>query len=320
VKNYFQHTIILYFLAVACWNSNWAQVKKAKEILWTTDWSPNGKYIAIGGNTDSLRIYNGARLKSYKSIPFNGTITRLQWHPSKNTIAVATQLSADKPCLIDLDTNKKIELNGISADGARGLDWNATGTLLAVADNDGQILIYDTQGTLVKTIKNENGLSITAIDWHPDGKRLVVVSDKIRLFDTSGNLLKSIRHRPESVLLLSVAWHPSGAFFVTGDYGDSENKSLLQYWSQDGKLLQSVAVGQAEFRNLSWNPKGSRLATASDALRIWDLKGNLISYGKSPDYLWGVAWNKNGTRIVTSSLEQRIALWNAKAEELLVLE
>jgi len=320
MTNCSRHTIILYFLVLACWNSNWAQVKKAKEILWTTDWSPNGKYIAVGGNTDSLRIYNGVRLKPYKSFPFKGTITRVQWHPSKNAIAVVTQLSADKSCLIDLDTNKKTELSGISADGARGLDWNATGELLVVADNDGQILIYDTQGMLVRRIKNENKLSITAVDWHPDGKRLVVVSDKIRLFDTSGNLLKSIQHRSESVMLLSVAWHPSGTFFVTGDYGDSKDKSLLQYWDEDGKLLQSIDVSQAEFRNLSWNPKGTRLATASDALRIWDLQGNLISEGKSPDYLWGVSWNKKGTRIVTSSLEQRIVLWNAKAEKVLMLE
>ena len=75
-----------------------------------------------------------------------------------------------------------------------------------------------------------------------------------------------------------------------------------------------------EYRNLSWNPKGNRLATASDALRIWDTKGNLISEGNSKDYLWGVSWNEQGTKIITSSMEQRIIVWNKKAKRILTIE
>ncbi|HKO76250.1 MAG TPA: hypothetical protein VJU52_03485, partial [Flavobacterium sp.] len=146
------------------------------------------------------------------------------------------------------------------------------------------------------------------------------VSDKIRLFDIEGNLLKSIKHRTEEVMLLSVAWHTSGSFFVTGDYGDEKDKSLLQYWDEQGQLLKSIDISKGEYRNLDWNSKGNRLATASDALRIWDTNGNLISEGSSKDYLWGVSWNKNGNRIITSSMEQRIILWNSEAERILTLE
>jgi hypothetical protein len=44
------------------------------------------------------------------------------------------------------------------------------------------------------------------------------------------------KHRTEDVLLLCVAWHKSGAFFVTGDYGYEDIKSLLQYWDEEGNL------------------------------------------------------------------------------------
>ena len=116
-------------------------------------------------------------------------------------------------------------------------------------------------------------------------------------------MLKSIKYRQEEVLLLSIAWHKSGSFFVTGDYGDEKDKSLLQYWDEQGNLLKSIDISKGEYRNLSWNPEGSRLATASDALRIWDNKGNLISKGNSKDYLWGVSWNEQGNKIITSSME-----------------
>jgi WD40 repeat protein len=54
------------------------------------------------------------------------------------------------------------------------------------------------------------------------------------------------------------------------------------------------------------------LASASDALRIWDKQGILIAEGKSDAYLWGVSWKPNGKRIVTTSAVQEITLWNAK--------
>lgn len=315
-----QISIAINFLIIVLYNSTFAQSTTTKEILWTTDWSPNGKFIAIGGNVDTLKIYNEKQLKLYKSFPIKNTITRIKWHPSKNIIAVTTQMSEDKSKIINLDTNEKIELQGISPQGARGIDWNYNGEYLVVADNDGQILIYSIKGNLIRKFNNENTKSITAVDWHPKKNILITVTDKIRFFNIEGTLLKSIKHRPEQVMLLSIAWHKSGEFFVTGDYGDKTDKSLLQYWNEDGKLIKSIDISKGEYRNVSWNSIGNRLATASDELRIWDTKGNLISAGSSKDYLWGVSWNNKGSRIITSSIEQRIILWDNKADRILTLE
>jgi WD40 repeat protein len=311
-------TILIFLVNIFC-NQTIAQNTIPKAILWATDWNPNGKHIAIGGNVDSLKIYS-SDLKLYKSFPIKNTVTRVKWHPTKNLIAVTTQTSDDKSSIINIETNEKHELNGISPEGARGMDWNYSGEYLAVGDNDGAIHIFNSKGDLIRKFNNENTKSITALDWHPKKDILITVSDKIRLFDSAGNLLNSIKHRKEELLLLSVAWHNSGSFFVTGDYGDEKDKSLLQYWDENGKLLKSIAISKGEYRNLTWNPKGNSLATASDALRIWDIKGNLISEGNSKDYLWGVSWNKQGDRIITSSMEQNIILWNNKAERILAIE
>ncbi|CAA9202002.1 hypothetical protein FLA105534_03866 [Flavobacterium bizetiae] len=316
-----KNKLLKYIILLTAFNNQlFSQDTINKKILWTTDWSSDGKFMAIGGNLDTLKIYSEKNLKSYKSFPIKSTITRIKWHPLKNSIAVATQLSEDKSCIINLDTDERIELNGISPGGARGIDWNYTGEYLVVADNDGQILIYNMKGTLIRSFKNENSKGVTAADWHPKKNILITVSDKIRLFDFEGNLLKSIKHRPEEVMLLSVAWHKSGSFFVTGDYGDKQDKSLLQYWNEQAELLRSIDISKGEYRNLTWNTKGNRLATASDALRVWNSKGKLISEGNSKDYLWGVSWNKQGNRIITSSLEQNIILWNDKAEKILLIE
>lgn len=303
-------------------NSAAAQNAVSKEILWTSDWSPNGQYIAIGGNIDTLHIYTPKRLKVYKSYPIKGTITCVKWHPSKNILAIATQISSDKVRILNLDTNQSIMLEGISPDGARGIDWNYSGEYLAVGDNDGQISIFDLTGKLIRTIKQENTKAITSIDWHPTKNIFIAVGEKIRLFDIDGTSLKTITHRPEDVLLLCVAWHRSGEFFVTGDYGDSEHnlKPLLQFWGANGDLLNAIDISRGEYRTIAWNSKGDRLASASDVLRIWDKTGQLITEGHSKDYLWGLSWNKQGTRIVTSSTLQGIIIWNKKAQRVITKE
>ena len=298
-------------------NQAFAQDSANKKILWTTDWSSDGKYIAIGGNIDTLKIYSSKNLQLYKSYPTKNTITCVKWHPYKNILAVGTQTSSDKVRVFNFETNKIIELEGISPDGARGVDWNYTGDFLAVADNDGQISIFDIGGKFIRTIKQENSKSITSIDWHPKKNIFITVGDKIRIFEIGGKLVETISHRQEEVLLLCVAWHSSGDFFVTGDYGDNQNnyKPLLQFWTKNGDLLKSINISKGEYRNIAWNSKGNRLASASDALRIWDKDGNLVSEGNSRDYLWGVPWNKQGNRIVTSSTEQRVIIWDNKGRK-----
>jgi len=291
-----------------------AQHSIEKQILWTADFSSDGKMIAIGGNVDSLKIYKTKNLGLIKFFPIANTITCATWHPHKNILAVGTQGASDTPFIIDVETGKKKELSGVSPDGARGVDWNSTGEYLAIADNDGQISIYDIDGHLIRKISHENTKSITAIDWHPKKNIFVTVGDKIRIFDIDGTLLKTISHRKEETLLLTVAWHPSGSFFATGDYGEVEKGylSFLQFWSEYGDLLMTNAFSKGEYRNMRWNRKGTKLATASDALRIWDKKGNLLAEGISEDYLWGLSWQKKGHRIVTSSKKQEVVLWDSK--------
>ena len=291
-----------------------AQDESVAEILWTCDWSADGKFVAVGGNMDSLKIISTKDFKLYRSIPIKNTITRALWHPKKNLLAVATQLSEEKCCIIDLNTFEKTELNGISSDGARGISWDNSGEYLAVGDNDGRVSIYDSQGKLLNQFKIEGTKSITCIDWHPTKKEVIFVSDKIYQCDINGKLIQTIKHREVEVLILSVAWHNSGSFFVVGDYGDGINNSLLQYWSNDGKLLKSIDASKGEYRNICWNSKGDQLATASDALRIWDVHGKLLFEGKSDAYLWGVSWDSKGKQLVTTSMKKEIILWNGKVK------
>lgn len=291
-----------------------AQDSDNSKILWSANWSTDGKYIAVGGVDKKIRLYNGKSFALIKVIDTDTEIQRMSWHPFANILAVAAVGNGSK--IIDLDKQTEYKLEGDKGYGSRAIAWNYTGELLAVADYEGEITIRTPEGKLIRTITKSNTKGNVAIDWHPAKDEFIVLSEAVRIYDAEGVLLSEFKHRKQDVLLLCVKWHTNGGYFVLGDYGDNEQgySPVLQYRMSDGTLIRELRFGTAEYRNISWSRNGKLLASASDKLRIWDRDGKLIAEGPPEDKLWGVDWSADGKFIITSSHEGHIKIWDAKAK------
>lgn len=279
--------------------------------LWEASWSPDGKYIAIGGNVDTLRILSAKNFALLKTYPIRATITKLRWHPTRPLLAVATQTSEDGLVLLNFETNDLQYLPGLPPPGGRGLGWNPTGDILAFGDNEGDLHFFTPSGKLLRKVSTGQK-TVIDLSWHPSRNALLTVSEDIVQYDyDQDEFMPPIEDRPEDVLMLCVAWHPGGNFFVTGDYGDYQKDypALLQYWSADGKLLHSIEKSKAEYRNLRWSPDGNTLASSSEAVRLWSTQGELLAEQVTPRLLWGVDWSPDGKRLVTSGDAGDVAIW-----------
>lgn len=282
--------------------------------LWEASWSPDGQWIAIGGNRDTLRILSAKTYELARQFPIKETITKVRWHPSQPILAVATQTSTDGLVLIDLESNQLQYLPGIPPSGGRGLGWNHTGELLAFGSNEGDLHFFTTTGKLLRKVTTGQK-SVIDLHWHPKRNELAMVSEDIVRYDYDDDtFLPIIKDRPEETLMLCVAWHPSGEFLVSGDYGDFEKNypPLLRYWAADGTLLHSLEESEAEYRNLRWSPDGSTLASSSEAIRLWSTDGELLAAQIKPHLLWGVDWSPDGKRLVTSGDAGEVAIWTRK--------
>ena len=288
--------------------------------LWTVDISHDDKYIALGGDDSLLRIFAGD-LKLFKAVKLNEMIRAVNWHPKENVLAISTR---NNSWIMDPETGKEIQLEG-DHKGSRTIAWNHNGEMLAAAAGSGVLWVWNKNGKLLRRIQkaDENGTpdkrDFLGLDWHPSKNILTTVGDEIRIFDTSGKQLNVFKHRSQLAGLLTVKWHPSGEFFVTGDYGHPNEgiPTLLQFWQPDGKLIKEWNESKMEFRNIRWNKQGTHLATASDALRVWTKEGQLLYTGKQVgnSVLWGVDWASNSKKIVTVSFDSgNIQLWDDKAK------
>ena len=321
VKTIMTYPIFCLLLLTACSCTGQQAKSNPNRGLWTVDISHDDKYVALGGDDSLLRIFT-SDFKLYRSekLETRGAIRAVHWHPKANLLAISTR---NDIWILNSETGAEIKLEG-DHNGSRTIAWNYNGEMLAAAAGSGIIWIWNKNGKLLRKIQkialdgSPDKKDFLGVDWHPSKNILTAVGDEIRIFDTSGNQLNVFKHREKQAGLLTVKWHPSGNFFVTGDYGHANEgiPTLLQFWNMDGKLLYEWNGSKREFRNVRWNKQGTYLATASDALRIWSKDGKLLHTGKphGNSVLWGADWIRDSKKIVTVSFDSgNIQLWDNKA-------
>ncbi len=282
--------------------------------MWTANWSSDGKLIATGGADGYLRLFDGNHYDLIREDSTGKGIERVRWHPEQNILAV----TGWQTYLLNVDNGSKTELKAFEDQAGRSIAWTADGRRLAIADYEGRISLWERDGTLITTIRKGTTKSYVAVDWHPNGKEVIAMAGSVRRYRLpSEKLIQEFKTRPEEVLLLSVVWHPSGEFFVIGDYGvPGKYAPVLEWFDKDGQSIRSTDIGKAEYRNLSWNHDGTLLASAGDQLRIWSKDGELLHSGASDASIWGVDWSPDGDRIVTTSATGEVVIWDKEANRL----
>ncbi len=289
-----------------------AQTGDADDIMWTANWSSDGKIIATGGADGVLRMFDGNHYDLISEDSTGYGIERLRWHPRENILAV----TGWDTYLLDVGTGNKIPLKAFRDQAGRSIAWDKDGRRIVIADYEGRISLWLANGNLLSTIQKKTTKSYVAVNWHPNGKEIIAMAGSVRRYKLpSEKLVQQFKTRPEDVLLLSVEWHPSGKFFVIGDYGvPGEYPPVLEWFDKDGNSIRASEAGKAEYRNLSWSPDAELLASAGDALRIWSKDGELLYTGDSDANIWGVDWSPDGDRIVTSSETGEIVIWDKEAK------
>ena len=287
--------------------------------FWTVDWHPEKEQFVAGGSNDTFfKLFSSSDFQPIKTYPYKGTITQTKWHPTQNKLAVSVQDGKSQSMIFDLEKDQQVPLDSVSVEGARALGWNHTGELLAVGDYEGMFTIYDRAGNFLRRISTGQK-SIIYLDWHPNENLIVAVGEKITLYDYESESLRHIEDREEAVLMLCVDWHPSGKFFVTGDYGDFEYHypPLLQYWTYDGQRIQSIEESKAEYRNAKWSSDGMLLATTSDKMRLWNTEGELVAEDSTQHLLWGLDWQADGSKLLATDTQRKIICWDRNLERLI---
>ena len=160
--------------------------------------------------------------------------------------------------------------------------------------------------------------------WSPDGTRIATVAGSaLYVWDaTSGERL--VKEPLDIFHSYHMAWSPDGARIIAGGgvYFDEayehhyEPERNLLVVSADGRDPAPLPGQDGGVWDVAWSHDGKRIAAVGTELRIWDahLETSLLTIDASAQV---VDWSPDDTRIITSSYEEGLQVWDAASGALL---
>ena len=153
----------------------------------------------------------------------------------------------------------------------RTVAFSPDGKLLASADFDGDIRLWNpATGRLVRELAGR-GQAVEAVSFSPDGKRLYSggwgEANGFRVWDaTTGEPIAE--YRGEGHNTFSLALSPDGELVATGG-----SRGVVQLWdAHSGRRLQRFRWHNSSVKGLAFSPDGRFLASASrEGARLWEV-------------------------------------------------
>ena len=291
-----------------------------RDYIRALDFSPDGKVIIASGwgnqkeEADSgIRMWSrdGAFLNELKG--HKGYLNDVRFSPDGQIIASAS----DDGTLKLWDTNGMLlkTLEGHSR-AVTSVAFSPDGQLIVSGSIDESMKLWTRAGGLLKTLDVPDGHGwINDVEFSPNGQYFASASDRIRLWDREGKLLKAFDNAAESKVEV-IAFSPDGKLLV------SAAGRTITIWSHDGRLFDTLDDHKSDVTDLAFHPNGTTIASAScgdSSIRIWklikrsdavtgSLHDNEVIRGRNSECFARLRFDPDGVSLASSSHDVR--LWH----------
>jgi WD40 repeat protein len=229
--------------------------------------SPDGRWLAAGGEDDLLRLFNASDGKLLSSHRHTSAIDSLRWSPDGKLLAAGEE--AGKIRLWQMPAGKELKVVDVGAEAAvNEIDFSSDGQFMTAAGNSREIRVWRTSDwTVVRTLKDKAELPTIAARISADGRFLAAGGrdGHILVWNfADGTLAKRINFTGRKIE--TVCFTPDGQYLLFAGHDQHIRVLRAGDWAS---VFLSEPADHMEY--LSFSRNGSFLASAhQDGLvRLW---------------------------------------------------
>lgn len=292
-------------------------LKGHSEFLSSASFSPDGQKVVTGSYDQTAKIWDLRDGTTLHTLQHSEMVGEATFSPNGEFVLTAC---GDKTANIwDAKTGTLFfSLKG-HTDAVRQARFNGDGTRIVTGSDDNSAIIWDVKKRTALTILKGHTSSITSVAWSPDETRIITASHdrsaKIWSVETGAELQTLKAH---SSYVFGAVYSPDGSRIVTASWdrtariwqGTPKSEPLLLDGGNDGSktklTLNTTSLSPDEsLLAICDSSNIVRVVNAHDNSELAILKGHSSTVGE-------LHWNLDGTRIVTSSLDKTVRIWNSR--------
>ena len=284
---------------------------------------PNEQILVSGSSDKTVRLWQLEKLLERRTIDaHNDYIWGLAFSPKSNSESNFLASVSDDKTVKLWEVNGNISQNIIfqrHQDSVKCISFDNEGRKIVSGSSDGQIFIWELDGTVIKNIQAHNG-KIWSVRFSPCGKFIASASDDgiVKIWNLQGQLKYDFpiyqgENNYEKVGVRSVHFTTDGdklAFASTDGW--------IEIWQlEKGQPITQIKrfhAHDAGIRTMCFSIDGKTIASASTddpVIKLWDLDGNLKHTFKGHKAgIWSVRFSPNGKMLASGSSDLTVKIWH----------
>jgi WD40 repeat protein/transcriptional regulator with XRE-family HTH domain len=285
------------------------------DMIWTIEFSPDGRMLASGSWDGTLKLWDVASGVLFWEGRHTSRINRVMFAPDGGLLASTGNDATVR--LWDLRSGRQLQTLPHPAPLA-AIIWSPDGRLLASGDVEGYIRLWEIHknqpATCVQTFAAHTHW-VDDLVFAPEASILASASwdGTVKLWDLpSGALRQTLTGHTDRVL--RVAWSPDGRTLASGS-----RDQTIRLWDVEQSSYRAALQGHsAGVYGLAFTPGNHTLLSGSEdgTLRAWEVASGQcmrVMQGYAA-FLYVLDWSPDGTQLVSGGTDKLVMIWDASGE------